>query len=130
MINASCYFQCAQDFQFGRKYLSRSVGADIQKMTAHLGWNEEQMATFKVSIRNYEPSAGDLKTLWAFYLVTDAYPCKETTWGDWTECDAKPVGIGHEFRNRIQVNGLQGGNRSCNVMEQHKPCTVEKGTLT
>lgn len=117
----------AQDFQFGRKYVSRAVGNDIREMTARLGWNNEQMVTFKVSVRNYEPTAGDLGTLWAFYLVTDAYPCQETVWGNWSQCDAIPVGIGHKLRSQIQVNGPSGGNRSCNVMEQRERCVVNKG---
>lgn len=109
--------------------MSRSVGDDIRKMTAEIGWNKEQMATFKISVRSHQPSAGNLETLWAFYLITNAYPCQETEWGNWSDCDASPVGIGHEERLRMQVTGLPGGNRSCKVMDQHRGCVVNKGTL-
>ena len=119
---------CGQDLEFGRKYLSRSVSHDIREMTAQIGWSKDQMATFKISVKGWDAGGADPKSQWVFHLVTDAYPCRETPWGNWTECDAEPVGRGHETRSRVEVNGLSGGNQSCTEQTQHQMCVVNKGT--
>jgi len=107
--------------------LSRSLGSDLRAMTNQSGWSRDQMATFKFIVKGYDPGMlGVSTTQWVFYLVSDAFPCRETDWGQWTECDADPVGIGHKYRHRVKVNGLIGGNQSCTEQQQHEKCVVNK----
>jgi len=114
------------DIEIGRNYLSRSVGHDLRRMTQEFGWNERQMATFKLIIRAFNATEDEPESKWFFNLVTDAFPCRQTQWGNWSLCDAQPVGIGHEYRHRLQVKGLPGGDLSCTEQKQHRQCVVNK----
>ena len=105
---------------------------DIFEMTQQSLWNNHSLATFIFEIKDYDKSEGinaELTTNWVFYLVTDAYPCQPTEWSNWTECDAKPVGIGHIYRSKIAVHGLTGLELMCNELSQHEICVVNQGNF-
>lgn len=106
---------------FGSKYVSNSLQYEILQMTQQSLWNNNSLATFMFTIKEYD----ELETTdWIFHLVTDAYPCKQTNWTQWSVCDAIPVGIGHSYRTHIGVHGLPGQQLSCNQLKQHKECVV------
>ena len=110
---------------------------DIVQMTQQSLWNDQSLATFMFTIQGYDIDENkkinmvesNLNSNWIFYLVTDAYPCQQINWTEWSNCDAIPVGIGHSYRSHIGVYGLPGQELSCNEIKQHKECVVNQDKI-
>lgn len=121
------------DISFGEKYVSRSVKNEIIEMTKQSLWTDQSSVTFMFTIKGFDTNSNiididesKLNSYWIFYLVTDAFPCKETNWTQWSICDAVPVGIGQSYRSHIAVHGLPGQELQCNQIKQHKQCVVNQ----
>ena len=98
-------------------------------MTNSTQWSEASLVTFLFTVKGFQVDDtvdAESRTRWSFRLVTDAFPCRETDWTEWTKCDAVPVGIGHENRHRIGVHGIPGRELVCSELEQHQECVVNK----
>ena len=69
-----------------------------------------------------------LLTQWEFRIVTDAYPCIETNWSQWTLCNQSlktpPVGTGIQWRHCIQAVGEPRLPYKCGLLRQSQHCTV------
>ena len=115
--------------------MSTSVKKEIFEMNQDPLWNEQSLATFMFTIQGYDKDSetdldeSTLNSEWIFYLVTDAFPCQETNWTEWSNCDAVPVGIGQSYRSHIAVHGLPGKELQCNQIKQHKECVVNQEKL-